>query len=62
MDPSDFRWAKRKENKLRRENLKAKKNYYKKRLNTNLGKWKELKNITEEEDKSLMRIVENKLS
>ena len=54
----DFSLVKNRENILRRETKKAEKEYYRRKLQGNLGKWKTLRVITQEEEKTLLRVIQ----
>ena len=55
----DYRLLRNAKNRLSEFTKSAKKEYYKKRYNTNLGKWKEMKLEEDEEDKTLVSAVVN---
>merc|ERR1712081_140831 len=55
----DYRLLRNAKNRLTKFTKSAKKEYYKKRYNTNLGKWKEMKIKEGNEDKTLVSAVIN---
>merc|ERR1711954_300409 len=55
----DYRLIKNRKNTLLRETKREKKKYFKKRMELGLGKWKTTKELTKEEDRSLVKAVVN---
>ena len=55
----DYRILKHHKNRYTKDILRAKKNYYKRRYATNLGKWKTLREEEIQEDKSLNTAIVN---